>query len=72
MSIFTGLFRARGQPQNRTAGSSYAFFMGGSSAGKAVTERTAMQMTAASNQLSILHMVMYVCFCSVALPCPTL
>ena len=31
---------------DRTAGSQYAFYMGGSSAGKAVTERSAMQMTA--------------------------
>ena len=54
MSIFSGLFRARGQPQNRTAGSSYAFFMGGSSAGKAVTERTAMQMTAVYSCVRIL------------------
>ena len=31
---------------DRTAGSQYAFYMGGSSAGKTVTERSAMQMTA--------------------------
>ena len=36
------------------------------------TELSSLFYTAASNQLSILHMVMYVCFCSVALPCPTL
>ena len=46
MGIFSGLFRSRDKPQNRTAGSAYAFYMGGSSAGKVVTERTAMQMTA--------------------------
>ena len=46
MSIFDGLFRSRDKPQNRTAGSSYAFFMGNSIAGKSVTERSAMQMTA--------------------------
>ena len=46
MGIFTGLFRSRDKPQNRTAGSNYAFFMGGSTSGKNVTERTAMQMTA--------------------------
>ena len=44
MSIFTGMFRSRDKPQNRTAGSSYSFFFGGSTSGKAVTERTAMQM----------------------------
>ena len=46
MSIFSGLFKSRDKPQNRTPGSSFAFYMGGSSAGKAVTERSAMQMTA--------------------------
>ncbi len=54
MSIFSGLFRARGQPSNRTAGGSYAFFMGSSSSGKAVTERTAMQMTAVYSCVRIL------------------
>ena len=43
MSIFDGLFRSRDKPQNRTPGSSYSFYMGGSSSGKAVTERSAMQ-----------------------------
>ena len=46
MGILSGLFRTRDGPQNRTAGSGYSFFMGGSSAGKMVTERSAMQMTA--------------------------
>lgn len=46
MKIFSGLFRSRDKPENRTPGSSFAFYMGGSSAGKAVTERSAMQMTA--------------------------
>ena len=45
MSIFSKM-RARDKPQNRTAGSGYSFFMGSSSAGKLVTERSAMQMTA--------------------------
>ena len=40
------LFRGRDAPINRTAGSSYSFFMGSSSAGKNVNERSAMQMTA--------------------------
>lgn len=31
---------------NRTPGSSFAFYMGGSSSGKIVNERSAMQMTA--------------------------
>lgn len=46
MSIFSGLFRSRDKPSNRTAGSGYAFFLGGTTAGKSVTERSAMQMTA--------------------------
>lgn len=46
MGIFSGLFRSRDKPENRTVGSSYAFYLGSSSAGKAVTERSAMQMTA--------------------------
>ena len=54
MSIFDGLFRSRDKPQNRTAGSAYTFYMGGSSAGKAVTERSAMQMTAVYSCVRIL------------------
>lgn len=46
MGLFNGLFRGRDAPINRTAGSSYSFFMGSSSAGKNVNERSAMQMTA--------------------------
>ena len=46
MSIFSGLFHSRDKPKNQTVGSAYTFFMGGSSSGKAVTERSAMQMTA--------------------------
>lgn len=54
MGIFSGLFHSRDKPQNRTAGSSYSFFMGGSTAGKAVTERSAMQMTAVYSCVRIL------------------
>ena len=46
MGIFSGLFRSRDKPQNSTSGSAYRFFLGGSTSGKAVTERSAMQMTA--------------------------
>ena len=46
MGILQGLFRSRDKPQNRTAGSGYSFFFGGTTSGKAVTERSAMQMTA--------------------------
>ena len=46
MGIFSGLFRSRDKPQNSTSGSAYRFFLGGSTSGKSVTERSAMQMTA--------------------------
>jgi len=46
MGIFSGLFRSRDKPTDRTAGSAYSFFLGGTASGKYVTERSAMQMTA--------------------------
>lgn len=46
MSVLSSIFRSRDKPVDRTAGSGYTFFMGGSTAGKSVTERSAMQMTA--------------------------
>lgn len=47
MSILSGLFRSRDKPiKDRTSGSAYTFLMGGSTAGKNVNERSAMQMTA--------------------------
>lgn len=46
MGILSGLFRSRDKPKNSTSGSGYRFFYGQSSAGKCVTERSAMQMTA--------------------------
>ena len=46
MGILSGLFRSRDKPADRTAGSSYSFFLGGTASGKYVTERSAMQMTA--------------------------
>ena len=54
MSFFSGLFKSRDKPQNRTAGSSYTFYMGGTTSGKAVTERSAMQMTAVYSCVRIL------------------
>lgn len=54
MGIFSGLFRSRDKPQNRTAGSAYSFFFGGSTAGKRVNERSAMQMTAVYSCVRIL------------------
>ena len=46
MGLFTGLFRRRDSPKNSTAGSAYSFFFGGSTSGKSVNEKSAMQMTA--------------------------
>ena len=54
MSFLSGIFKARDKPQDRTAGSSYTFFMGGTTAGKVVTERSAMQMTAVYSCVRIL------------------
>ena len=54
MGNLSALFRSRDKPVNRTAGSAYTFFMGGSTAGKAVNERSAMQMTAVYSCVRIL------------------
>jgi len=42
MSIFSGLFRSRDKPKNRVGGG-WNFLFGGTTSGKAVNERTAMQ-----------------------------
>ena len=55
MSILSGLFRSRDKPvTNSTAGGAYRFFFGGSTAGKTVTERSSMQMTAVYSCVRIL------------------
>ena len=54
MGFFSSLFRSRDAPQNSTAGSAYTFFFGSSTSGKAVTERSAMQMTAVYSCVRIL------------------
>ncbi len=54
MGILSGLFRGRDAPKNSTAGSAYRFFMGASTAGKRVNERSAMQMTAVYSCVRIL------------------
>jgi HK97 family phage portal protein len=54
MGIFSSIFKARDKPQNRTSGSGYSFYMGNSTAGKTVTERSAMQMTAVYSCVRIL------------------
>ena len=55
MGLFNRLFKARDHPvENRTVGSSYAFYMGGTTAGKNVNEKSAMQMTAVYSCVRIL------------------
>ena len=46
MGFFKGIFKSRDKPKNRTAGSAFSFFLGNSTSGKRVNERSAMQMTA--------------------------
>lgn len=52
MNIFQGIFKARDKPKN--LGGSTSFLWGGSSSGKVVNERTAMQMTAVYSCVRIL------------------
>ena len=54
MGLFSSIFKSRSKPANSTVGSSYTFYMGGSTAGKAVNERSAMQMTAVYSCVRIL------------------
>jgi len=54
MGFWSGLFRSRDAPENRTIGSNYSFFMGGTTSGKRVNERSAMQMTAVYSCVSTL------------------
>jgi len=46
MNILSGLFKSRDKPTNSLNGSGYRFFFGSTTSGKAVNERSAMQMTA--------------------------
>ena len=59
MGIFSGLFRSRDAPKNRTSGSAYSFFLGNSTSGKRVNERSAMQMTAVYSCVRILPLHFY-------------
>ena len=54
MGILSGIFKSRDKPQNATSGSAYRFFIGASSSGKNVNERSAMQMTAVYSCVRIL------------------
>ena len=54
MGFLNGLFRSRDAPRNSTSGSAYRFFMGNSTSGKRVNERSSMQMTAVYSCVRIL------------------
>ena len=54
MGFLSSLFRSRDAPRNSTSGSAYRFFMGSSTSGKRVNERSAMQMTAVYSCVRIL------------------
>lgn len=54
MKILSNIFKSRDKPINRVNGNAYSFFMGASSSGRRVTERTAMQMTAVYSCVRIL------------------
>ena len=54
MKLFSSLFHSRDKPQNSTTGSAYRFYMGGSTTGKNVTERSAMQITAVYSCVRVL------------------
>jgi len=54
MGFLSGLFKSRDAPTNRTSGSAFSFFMGNSTSGKRVNERSAMQMPAVYSCVRIL------------------
>ena len=54
MGIFSGLFKSHDKPTDSTAGARYSFYLGNTTSGKAVTERSAMQMTAVYSCVRIL------------------
>ncbi len=54
MKLIKSIFKSRDKPTNATSGSAYRFFLGGSTSGKNVNERSAMQMTAVYSCVRIL------------------
>lgn len=53
-NLLRGLFKSRDKPEGSTAGSAFRFGLGASAAGKSVTERSAMQMTAVYSCVRVL------------------
>ena len=54
MGLLSGLFKSRDKPENKLSNNSYSFFVGQSSSGKHVNERTAMTMSAVYSCVRIL------------------
>lgn len=54
MGILQGLFKSRDKPINKLSGNNHSFFIGQTSSGKRVNEKTAMQMTAVYSCVRIL------------------
>ena len=54
MGILKSIFKARDKPSDRAVSSNYTFLMGSTTAGKTVTERSALQMTAVYSCVRIL------------------
>lgn len=73
MGFLSSIFRGRDASVDRTSGSVYSFFMGGSTSGKRVNERTAMQMTAVYSlkQLGV-FIISTVWFCQASLAVPNI
>ncbi len=54
MGFLSSIFKARDKPTDRAVSSNYTFLMGSTTAGKTVTERSALQMTAVYSCVRIL------------------
>jgi len=54
LGFLASIFKARDKPTNRAVSSNYTFLMGSTTAGKTVTERSALQMTAVYSCVRIL------------------
>lgn len=54
MNVLKSIFHSRDKPKNSTSGAAYRFYMGTSTSGKRVNERSAMQMTAVYSCVRIL------------------
>ena len=50
MSIFSRIFKARGSPKNSLPGDGYRPYVGRTTSGNSVTQRSSMQLTALLRQ----------------------